>query len=184
MLCFGTCTLNIVFVETNLIVYWSIVHLKQGDVIFVGELVKVPVRDHFPDLAIDVAVSLVRVQDMVLSHPHQQVAGCDVLAIVEVMRCFLSLDRLPWRNVLPWWSTDLWGELPRTCAWTDHSCTASVKPKRMTVGESLSQPLSRIICWSHLACLGKIVSDVEFVTSSAREKHLTNSASALSGDLA
>ena len=96
MLCFGTCTLNIVFVETNLIVYWSIVHLKQGDVIFVGELVKVPVRDHFPDLAIDVAVSLVRVQDMVLSHPHQQVAGCDVLAIVvEVIRCFLLLDRLP-----------------------------------------------------------------------------------------
>ena len=95
MLCFGTCIVNIVFVETNLIVYWPIVHLKQGDVIFVSELVKVPVRDDFPDLAIDVAVGLVRVQHMVLPHPHQQVAGCDVLAIVEVIRCFLSLDRLP-----------------------------------------------------------------------------------------
>ena len=92
MLCFGTCLVNIVFVETNLIVYRSIVHLEQGDVIFVGELVKVPVRDDFPYLAIDVAVSFVRVQHMVLSHPHQQVAGCDVLAIVEVIRCFLSLD--------------------------------------------------------------------------------------------
>ena len=87
--------MNIVFVETNLIVYWSIVHLKQGDIIFVGEFVKVPVRDDFPDLAIDVAVSFVRVQHMILSHPYQQVAGCDVLAIVEVIRCFLSLDRLP-----------------------------------------------------------------------------------------
>ena len=95
MLCFGTYIVNIVFVETNLIVYWAIVHLKQGDVIFVGELVKVPVRDDFPDLAIDVAVSLVGVQHMVLSHPHQQVTRCDVLAIVEVIRCFLSLDRLP-----------------------------------------------------------------------------------------
>ena len=95
MLCFGTCIANIVFVETNLIVYWSIVHLEQGDVIFVGEFVKVPVRDDFPDLAIDVAVSFVGVQHMVLSHPHQQVAGCDVLAIIEVITCFLSLDRLP-----------------------------------------------------------------------------------------
>ena len=89
MLCFGTCTLNIVFVETNLIVYRSIVHLKQGDVIFVGELVKVPVRDDFPDLAIDVAVSLVRVQHMVLPDPNQQITGGNVLKLSCKVFCIL-----------------------------------------------------------------------------------------------
>ena len=87
--------MNLVFARTNLIVDRAVVHFKKRNVVFVGELVKVPVGDHFPDLAIDVAVSFVGVKHMVLSHPHQQVAGCDVLAIVEVIRCFLSLDRLP-----------------------------------------------------------------------------------------
>ena len=87
--------MNLVFANTHLIVDRAVVHFKKRNVVFVGELVKVPVRDHFPDLAIDVAVGLVRVQHMVLSHPHQQIAWCDVLAIVEVIRCFLSLDRLP-----------------------------------------------------------------------------------------
>ena len=64
-------------------------HLKQGDVIFVGELVKVPVGDNFPDLAVDVAVSLVRVQHMVLPDPNQQITGGNVLKLSCKVFCIL-----------------------------------------------------------------------------------------------
>ena len=83
MLCFETCLVNIVFVETNLIVYWSIVHLEQRDVIFVGELVKVPVGDNLPDLSVDVAVSFVGVEHMILPNPHQEVTGGNVLTMED-----------------------------------------------------------------------------------------------------
>ena len=76
--------MNLVFAHTHLIVDRPVVHFKKRNVVFVGELVKVPVGDHFPDLAVNVAVSLVRVQHMVLPNPHQQVTGSDVLKSIYI----------------------------------------------------------------------------------------------------
>ena len=81
--------MNLVFAHTHLIVDRAVVHFKKRNVVFVGELVKVPVGDHFPDLAVDVAVSLVRVQHMVLPHPHQQVTGGNVLKLIHKSLCNL-----------------------------------------------------------------------------------------------
>ena len=78
--------MNLVFARTNLIIDRAVVHFKKRNVVFVGELVKVPVGDNFPDLAVDVAVSLVCVQHMVLPDPNQQVTGGNVLKL----SCFLS----------------------------------------------------------------------------------------------
>ena len=77
--------------HTDLVVDRAVVHFKKRNVVFVGELVKVPVGDHFPDLAVDMAVSLVRVQHMVLPYPHQQVTGGDVLKSIHV-KVFLHFE--------------------------------------------------------------------------------------------
>ena len=107
MLCFETCLVNIVFVETNLIVYWSIVHLEQRDVIFVGELVKVPVGDNLPDLSVNVAVSFVGVEHMILPNPHQEVTGGNVLTMEDTNNskflrksqfCFPFFSSIPSHN--------------------------------------------------------------------------------------
>ena len=76
---FRTFGMNLVFAHTHLIVDRAVVHFKKRNVVFVGELVKAPVGNHFPDLAVDMAVSLVCVQHMVLPYPHQQVTGGNVL---------------------------------------------------------------------------------------------------------
>ena len=75
--------------HTDLVVDRAVVHFKKRNVVFVGELVKVSVCDHFPDLAVDMAVSLVRVQHMVLPYPHQQVTGGNVLKSIH--RCLYMI---------------------------------------------------------------------------------------------
>ena len=88
-LVFRTIGTNLVFAQTHLIVDRAVVHFKKRNVVFVGELVKVPVGDHFPDLAVDVAVGLVRVQHMVLPNPHQEVTGGNVPKLSHKNWCIL-----------------------------------------------------------------------------------------------
>ena len=58
-------------------------HLEKRDVVFVGELVKVPVGDNLPDLSVDVAVGFVGVEHMILPNPHQEVTGGNVLTMED-----------------------------------------------------------------------------------------------------
>ena len=58
-------------------------HLEKRNVVFVGELVKVPVGDNLPDLSVDVAVGFVGVEHMILPDPHQEVTGGNVLTMED-----------------------------------------------------------------------------------------------------
>ena len=58
-------------------------HLEKRNVVFVGELVKVPVGDNLPDLSVDVAVGFVGVEHMILPNPHQEVTGGNVLTMED-----------------------------------------------------------------------------------------------------
>ena len=58
-------------------------HLQQGNVILIGELVKIPVSYNFLNSSIDMSVSLVSVQNMVLSHSYEKIAGGYVLHTVS-----------------------------------------------------------------------------------------------------
>ena len=59
-------------------------HLEKSNVVFVGELVKVPVGDNLPDLSVNVAVGFVGVEHMILSNPHQEVTGGNVLTMEDI----------------------------------------------------------------------------------------------------
>ena len=58
-------------------------HLEKRNVVFVGELVKVPVGDNLPDLSVDVAVGFVGVEHMILPNSHQEVTGGNVLTMED-----------------------------------------------------------------------------------------------------
>ena len=74
---------NLVFAQTHLIVDRTVVHFKKRNVVFVGELVKVPVGDNLPDLSVNVAVGFVGVEHMILPDPHQEVTGGNVLTMED-----------------------------------------------------------------------------------------------------
>ena len=64
-------------------------HLEKRNVVFVGELVKVPVGDNLPDLSVNVAVGFVGVEHMILPNPHQEVTGGNVLKLIHKSLCNL-----------------------------------------------------------------------------------------------
>ena len=57
----------------------AVVHLQQGDVVLVGDLVKAAVGDDLLDPPVHVGVGLVGVQNVVLANSHEQVAWSDIL---------------------------------------------------------------------------------------------------------
>ena len=59
-------------------------HLQQGNVILVGKLVKVPVRDNFLYSSIKMSVGFVGVQHVIFSHSHKQIAGGYVLKCLKI----------------------------------------------------------------------------------------------------
>ena len=75
--------LNTKGIQSHLIFDGSVVHLEKRNVVFVGELVKVPVGDNLPDLSVDVAVGFVGVEHMILPNPHQEVTGGNVLTMED-----------------------------------------------------------------------------------------------------
>ena len=63
----------------HLIFDWSVVHLEQGNVVFICYLVEAAVCDNLFDPSIHMVVWLVCVQDMILTNPHKKVAWSNVL---------------------------------------------------------------------------------------------------------
>ena len=66
-------------VLSHLVFDRAVVHLQQGDVVLVGDLVKAAVGDNLLDPPINVGVGLVGVQHVVLANSHEQVAWSDIL---------------------------------------------------------------------------------------------------------
>ena len=66
-------------VLSHLVFDRAVVHLQQGDVVLVGDLVKAAVGDDLLDPPINVGVGLVGVQHVVLANSHEQVAWSDIL---------------------------------------------------------------------------------------------------------
>ena len=66
-------------VLSHLVFDRSVVHLQQGDVVLVSDLVKAAVGDDLLDPPVHVGVGLVGVQNVVLANPHEQVAWSDIL---------------------------------------------------------------------------------------------------------
>lgn len=57
-------------ISRHLIVYRSIMHLEQGNVIFIGDLVKAAMSDNFLDPPVYVGMFLSCVQHMILSNSY------------------------------------------------------------------------------------------------------------------
>ena len=68
-------------VGSHLIFDWPVVHLEQGNVVFIGYLVEAAVSDDLLDPSVHMVVRLVCVQHMVLPNPHKKVAWSNVLQI-------------------------------------------------------------------------------------------------------
>ena len=66
-------------VLSHLVFDRAVVHLQQGDVVLVGDLVKAAVGDDLLDPPVHVGVGLVGVQNVVLANSHEQVAWSDIL---------------------------------------------------------------------------------------------------------
>ena len=54
-------------------------HFQQGNVVLIGELVKIPVGDNFLYPAVQMSVSLVGVENVVFSNSYQKIAWSDIL---------------------------------------------------------------------------------------------------------
>ena len=59
-------------------------HLQQGDVVLVGELVKIPVCDNFLYSSVNMSVSLISIEHMVLPYSHKKVARSDTLKRIKI----------------------------------------------------------------------------------------------------
>ena len=66
-------------VLSHLVFDRAVVHLQQGDVVLVGDLVKAAVGDDLLDPPVHVGVGLVGVENVVLANSHEQVAWSDIL---------------------------------------------------------------------------------------------------------
>ena len=66
-------------IQSHLIFDWSVVHLEQGNVVFICYLVEAAMGDNLLDPSIHMVVWLVCVQDMILTNPHKKVAWSNVL---------------------------------------------------------------------------------------------------------
>ena len=66
-------------VLSHLVFDRAVVHLQQGDVVLVGDLVKAAVGDDLLDPPVNVGVGLVGVENVVLANSHEQVAWSDIL---------------------------------------------------------------------------------------------------------
>ena len=66
-------------VLSHLVFDRAVVHLQQGDVVLVGDLVEAAMGDDLLDPPINVGVRLVCVQHVVLANSHEQVAWSDIL---------------------------------------------------------------------------------------------------------
>ena len=64
---------------SHLIFDWSVVHLQQGNVVFVCYLVEAAMSDDLLDPSIHMVVRFVCVQHMILPNPHKKVAWSNVL---------------------------------------------------------------------------------------------------------
>ena len=64
---------------SHLIFDRPVVHLQQGNVVFVCYLVEAAVSDDLLDPSIHMRVRLVCVQHMILTNPHEKVAWSNVL---------------------------------------------------------------------------------------------------------
>ena len=67
-----------------LVVDRTIVHLQQGNVVFIGKLVEASVGHNFLDLPVDVSMGFIGVQYMVLSHSDEKIAGRDILKAILI----------------------------------------------------------------------------------------------------
>ena len=66
-------------VLSHLVFDRAVVHLQQGDVVLVGDLVKAAMGDDLLDPTVHVGVGLVGVENVVLANSHEQVAWSDIL---------------------------------------------------------------------------------------------------------
>ena len=66
-------------VLSHLVFDRAVVHLQQGDVVLVGDLVEAAVGDDLLDPPVHVGVGLVGVENVVLANSHEQVAWSDIL---------------------------------------------------------------------------------------------------------
>ena len=66
-------------VGSHLIFDWAVVHLEQGNVVFVCYLVEAAVSDDLLDPSVHMVVRLICVQHMVLANPHKKVAWSNIL---------------------------------------------------------------------------------------------------------
>ena len=66
-------------VLSHLVFDRAVVHLQQGDVVLVSDLVKAAVGDDLLDPPVHVGVGLVGVENVVLANSHEQVAWSDIL---------------------------------------------------------------------------------------------------------
>ena len=66
-------------IQSHLIFDWSVVHLEQGNVVFICYLVEAAVSDDLLDPSIHMLVRLICVQHMILTNPHKKVAWSNVL---------------------------------------------------------------------------------------------------------
>ena len=65
--------------RTHLIFDRSVVHLEEGNVVFIGDFVEATMSDDLLDSSIHVVVGLVGVQDVILTNSHKKVAWANVL---------------------------------------------------------------------------------------------------------
>ena len=75
-------------VLSHLIFDRAVVHLQQGDVVLVSDLVKAAMCDDLLDPPINVGVRLVGVENVVLANSHEQVAWSDILKKKLIMLDF------------------------------------------------------------------------------------------------
>ena len=66
-------------VLSHLVFDRAVVHLQQGDVVLVGDLVEAAVGDDLLDPPVHVGVGLVGVENVILANSHEQVAWSDIL---------------------------------------------------------------------------------------------------------